>query len=210
MEIENAKEDITIKESIRKEIESDYLIISNREKCKKILAKPELEDNDLIDFFIAIHIVLEVGLNTFYRHIYLSGIQKTIDRIKIIKNVDNISFIDKTILFIYNSKFDFQGKIEDADKYHSILDEIKNFSEIRNKLLHGHSMATIYEDGATKQSELRKLINPQRLEQQVKRFNFIMEGMRFYFDCLKSNFSPAGKQTIEDSYLNDSFLNKAS
>jgi hypothetical protein len=210
MDIEEVKEDITIKESISIRTESCYLIASNREKCKQILSKPDLGDDDIIDFSIALHIVLEVGLNTFYRHVYLSEIQKTIDRLKIIKNIDNISFIDKTVLFIYNSKFDFQDKINDADKYHSIIDEMKTFSEIRNKLLHGHSIATLYQEGTTKQSELRKLINPQRLKQRVEKFKFIMEGMRFYFDCLKSNFTPAGKQSLEDSYLNDSFLDKAS
>jgi hypothetical protein len=204
----NLKETIKITESVSAMTESNYLIISNKEKCKLLIDKNDWSDENLIDFFISLHIVLEVGLNTFIRLVSLQEMQKKVDKFKLTSNLDNINFIDKVILFIYNSKFNFNGNINDADKYHAIIGKMRDFSAVRNKLLHGHSISTLYENGNSRQSNLRRLITPQNVSLQMDKFIFIMEGMRFYFSCLKSTYTESGKESLKNEYLNCDFLNK--
>lgn len=176
---------------IKKRIESDYLLISNRNKCKKLLMSSDLDENDIIDGLISLHMVLEVGLNALYRHLSLSSLKKQVDHFKVIENLDNISFIDKTILFIYNSRFNFIGKEDFANKYHGIISRIKDFAHLRNKLLHGHSISTIPKKGEKTYSRLKKEINLDTLKKQITQFCFIIEGMRFYLNCLDSALTEA-------------------
>ncbi len=201
-------ETIRITDSVRIRSESSYLITSNKKKCADLILRSDLDQNDIIDILIALHVILEVSLNTLYRHIARASIKKGIDEFEVVKNIDNISFIDKTILFIYNSKFDFKDEatLVEATKYHDIISTLKRFSELRNKLLHGHSISTIFEDGANRNSELKKKINLNELKEQIKKFRFILEGMRFYFDHLESGFTKAGRDIFKDTYLSETFL----
>src|SRR3989339_1708202 len=97
--------------------QSEYLIFSNKLKVSKLINKsPLTEEGDFIDILIGLHIILEVGLNSFFRQVSLLSIKKNIDRLEIMDNIDKVGFIDKTILFIYNSKFDFGTEIEEAIK----------------------------------------------------------------------------------------------
>lgn len=191
---------------IRAKAESDYLLISNKTKCERLLTSSDLDENNIIDILISLHIILETGLNALYRHLTLFSLKKKVDPFKIIENLDNISFIDKTMLFVYNSKFDFAGKEELADKYHSIIDTIKDFAGVRNKLLHGHSISTILEEGIKTRSRLKKEINVKKMKKQIVKFCFIVEGMRFYLDCLDTILTEAGKESLKESYLEDNFL----
>ncbi len=203
----NLNENVGISESISTRTESDYLIVSNRKKCQEILKKVNFDENDFIDFLISLHLVLEVGLNTFFRHVSLNEIQKGVDKLEIIKNIDEINFISKATLFIYNSRFNFEGNISDADRHHNIIKLLKVFSEPRNKLLHGHSISTIFDERGSRQSGARIIISKKKMKDQIVLFQKIMEGLNFYFNCLQSNFSPSAKETLKNSYLDDSFLN---
>lgn len=198
---------VVVDRPVKLRIESDYLVISNREKCRQLLIKTEFTENNLIDFFIALHMVLEVGLNTFFRHLYLTEIKKNIDKLEIIKNLDEISFRDKVTLFVYNSKFDFNGKMSEAENFHRIIGKIRDFSGLRNQLLHGHSLSTLYENGSSRQSTLRSAMTVAGLQRQIENFKFIMDGMRFYLDCLESSWTVAGKNNLKKEYLDISFLN---
>jgi len=187
-------------------LESGYLIVSNKKKCSELINSPELNDNNIVDILISLHIVLEVSLNTLYRHLIASAIKKQIDKFEIIKNIDKINFIDKTVMFIYNSKFNFGSDLEKANKFHSIIGKMRSFSEARNKLLHGHSISTISEGSQKRHSEVKKMLNPKFLNEQIIKFCSIMEGMRFYLDCLNSELTPSGKEQYKKSFLDDSFL----
>lgn len=186
--------------------ESQHLIITNKEKCSFLAGESELNFNNIIDCLISLHIVLEVSLNSLFRNLSLLSMKKSIDQFKIIENIDNINFIDKTILFIYNSKFNFNGKLDKATEYHKIIGTMKDFSNIRNKLLHGHSISTIYEQEEKSDSSLKKNISLEYLGEQIKKFRIIMEGMRFYLDCLDSNLTEQGKEDLKKEFLNDDFL----
>jgi len=185
--------------------ESEYLIISNKEKATELLSITEPTEANIIDAFIALHIILEVSLNTLFRHISMLSIKKDIDRLEIIKNIDAISFIDKTVLFIYDSKFNFTS-IEDATHYHSTIGVLKDFSSIRNQLLHGHSISTISDEEGTRQSRLKKSLNDEALSGQIKKLLFVFEGLRFYVDCLESSLTTSGKAAFKKAYLDDTFI----
>ncbi|MFA5368567.1 MAG: hypothetical protein WC303_01000 [Candidatus Paceibacterota bacterium] len=204
-------------------LESNYLISHNKEICKSILV--EINKNkensdyhkmkikeDLSVFFISLHLVLEIGLNAFFRKIHLKQIKKELDPIKVAENLDGISFIDKTILFIYNSKFNFDD-IQKATDYHKIIRKIKNFNEIRNKLMHGHSIGFDIgnlEDGklpeSFEDSKLFKLLTIKNCENQIELFLEIMEGMSYYFESLESDYSKDDIKKFKDLYLSGDFI----
>lgn len=204
-------ETVHMSDSMTARTESDYLIISNKEKCIDLIneaAGQPFNQEQAIDFLIAVHLVLEVGLNTFFRHISLIGIRKSIDSLEIAKNLDQISFIDKTVLFIYNSKFNFGDRIDKATHHHSIIKKMKDFSGTRNKLLHGHSISTVSDASGNRDSEARKLTDKKEIARQVENFRSIMDGLAFYFDCLETSITDSGKADFKKEYLNTDFLIK--
>lgn len=211
----NIHDSIKLDASVKLRSESVYLIIANKKKCAEILDKSDLSDDDIIDVFISLHLILEVSLNALFRQLSLRFIntmriiKKGIDELEMIENIDNIDFITKTTLFIYNSKFNFDNKLPEAAKYHSIIGTLKKFSEMRNRLLHGHSISTIIEDGTSRDSKLKKNLTKKYLEEQIVKFKFIMEGIRFYLDCLDSSLSPEGKESYKNEFLSDDFLKNA-
>ena len=204
--VKKLEESVPFKAAVAARNESIYLISSNKEKCSYILSKKDLTEEDTIDFLVALHIVLEISLNSLFRNLSLMGIKKKIDAFEIARNIDEISFIHKTTLFIYNSKFNFSGKQNEATSNHSIIGMLKNFSAPRNKLLHGHSISTIFAGDEQRDSALRQSINSQYLNDQIQKFRKIMEGMRFYLDCLDSSLTPSGKESFKKEYLDDHFL----
>ena len=199
-------ETIKISDSYKVRSESGYLVSSNQQKCADLVKDSDLDENNIIDVLISLHIILEAGLNAFYRNIVLMSLKKELGEFEVMENVDKVSFIDKTVSFIYFSKFDFDGKLSEAKKYHSIIDALKDFCAIRNKLLHGHSISTIFDGEKNRHSELKGKITLDMLMEQMKKFRFILEGMRFYFDCLQSNITPSGKESFKKEYLSDDFL----
>ena len=190
---------------IRKE--NDYLVISSREKCKHILSKEIRTKDDIIDFLINLHLVLEIGLNTFYRHIILMGIVKDISHTKIVENLDKIGFAEKTTLFFYLPNFDFQGYEAEAGKYHSAIRMIGDFSGIRNNLLHGHMIWEIILGENRRPSRTFELITEDSIKSQIEKFKFILEAVSFYFDHLDSPITQEWREDYKKAYLNDDFLN---
>lgn len=204
-------------------LESNYLISYNKEICKSVLAEinKNKEDpnyhkkkikEDLSVFFISLHLVMEIGLNGFFRKIHLKQIKKELEPIKVAENLDSISFIDKTILFIYNSKFDFDD-IQKATNYHKIIGKIRNFNEIRNKLMHGHSIGFDIgdlKDGKLPEnfedSKLFKLLTIENCKKQIELFLEIMEGMSYYFESLESDYSKDDIKKFKDLYLSGDFI----
>ena len=188
-------------------LESDYLIIKNKRTCNHLLAVEKNTEENIIDFLISLHIVLEVSLNSLFRHLTINQIKKSVGKLKVIKNLDNISFIDKTVLFIYNSNFDFGDNVDKATKYHEIIGKMKQFSEARNKLLHDHSVSTLFpHEGLERDSEVRALLSEENVKKQIKLFKFILEGMRYYIDCLEGDFTSNRKENLKKEFLNDDFF----
>lgn len=190
--------------------ESHYLIDVNRIRCNKIFLKTEWKHDELIDGYIALHIVLEAGLNSLFRQLALRSLVKDVDRISVMKNIDEVSFIHKTTLFIYNSKFNFDNKLDKAIEYHKIISTLKDFSKIRNALLHGHAIATIsgYDVDEPRDTEIRRSITSvEEVKNQLNKFRFITDGMLFYLDCL-DNINNSDKEYYMKAYLGYEFLPK--
>ena len=199
-------EEVNMSDSLMVEQESNHLIISNKNVCTKLLSQDDLSQNDIIDLYIALHLVLEISLNSLHRSISLTLLRKNVDRLEVIENVDNIGFIEKTTLFIYNSKFNFQNNDAEAINYHSLIGTLKNFSFIRNRLLHGHSIRTIIDEGDARHSKIKQKMNIEDLKEQISKLRFIFEGMRFYLDNLDLDLSKDQINQLKQLYLNDDFL----
>jgi len=201
----NVSDAIGISESISISTESNYLLISNKEKVAYLLNNSDLNQNDIIDVFIGLHIILEVGINTLFRQLISPVLKEKIDIHEMVENLDKVNFIDKTIMFIYYSRFDFKD-LDQAGRFHSIISKLRSFSEMRNKLLHGHSISTRSENGVNTKSRLAKNLNLNKLQEQLLNFRFILEGMGFYLDSLNMGVTDAGKKAYKESFLDYSFL----
>jgi hypothetical protein len=194
---------------IQARTESVYLIQSNKEKCRTLFLKQNLTEDEMIDFYVSLHLVMEVSLNALFRNLSLMQIQKSVNKLEIAKDIDNINFINKATLFIYNYHYDFKGRTDEADKYHKVIEYLKAFSGVRNKLLHGHSISTLYENQENQQdSETRKLLQQNAIENQINLFKKIFEGLSFYVDHVDSSITESGKNSFKEEYLDDSFLEK--
>lgn len=188
--------------------ESLYLLLSNRQKCQDLLNKETLEENDIIDIYISLHLVLEVGLNGLHRQIITSQIVKPIDKHEVIRNIDGIGFIEKTILFIYNAHFDFRSDLHESAIHHKIIGKLKGFAGIRNKLLHGHSIGSLTDDeNVTSISDARSNLDINKLKTQIKLFIDINNGMKFFLDHLDNDgWSESYIEDLKNQYLNYSFI----
>jgi hypothetical protein len=195
--------------------EDYYLILSRKKECQRILALERISNNDKIDFYIALHIVLEVGLNTLFREISLRSIKKNINLQEITKNIDNVSFLDKVTLFIYNSNFEIKDEndLNNATHYHSVINCIKSFSHYRNIFLHGHSISTVqypnnHEINNTFHSKAKKILDKD-IQEQIDMYSFILEGICFYVDHLQdSERSKYITDYILKTIMENSFLKR--
>lgn len=187
--------------------ESLYLLLSNREKCKEILAKSNRSEEDIMEFLISLHLVLELGLNAFFRQIIIMQLQKGIERTKVASNLDKINFKDKVALFIYMPSFSFNGEIEKADEYHSVIGTLRNLAGVRNKLLHGHMVGEVhYSETNVIETEAALLLNEDTLIDQIEKFKFVMDAIAFYFDHWYSSFTAQGKIDLKTQFLDKEFL----
>jgi hypothetical protein len=190
-------------------LESQYLLISNRAKCKELFNQKDISENQLIDFYISLHIVLEVGINSFFRQIIRmhTAFNSIIGDEIIRKNTDNISFLDKVSMYIHFVNFELSGDLEIAKKHLSIIGKIKDFNFIRNNLLHGHSISQFNLDNSeTKKSKTKQLLTVDKMNNQVKLFLEIIEGLIFYFNKHKSGIKESGKESLIECFLDTTFL----
>jgi hypothetical protein len=199
------KDEIKLGESVFFMVESNHLFYSHKEKLKNLLNKNELDRNDVIDIYFSLHLVLELGINNVFRKIITPGLKNNIDTHEMVENLDSISFRDKIVMFIYYSKFNF-NEISDATRYHSIINKIKKFSEIRNKLFHGHSISEISNNKGISRSNLREKLKFEVLKKHVEDFKFILEGLAYYIDCLESENTSDGKRQFIKTYLSHDFI----
>ena len=193
--------------SLLKETESNYLIFSRRQKCQKLISQKELGEEDLIEFYIALHVVLEVGLNALLRHLALHRTQLFFGKAEMIDQIDDIGFKDKTAMFLYYAQFDFSDSADEAKEHHDIFKRMVHFSAVRNELLHGHSISTFISDGKKQDSDARRKMNRETLDQQINLFKSIVNGMSFYLDHLIDfDDLKLDKEKLKKDYLDLDFL----
>lgn len=205
------KETIGISESLTLIAESQHLLVSNRDKCADLLKKSELTNEDKIDFLISLHLVLEVGINALFRQFFFRnhGLGWISDERKV-EYLDEISFKDKVTAIIYFAKFRFNSDSDriKADEYLSVIEQIKTFSQVRNKLLHGHSLSktTVLNGKDSKQtvSKTSKLI--PKFDEQVGLFKSIVEAVAFYIRNVDCTITPEGRESMIKEFIDDDFL----
>lgn len=204
------QDNIQIRDSIQIYQDSLYLLLSNRQKCQTLLSKDSLTEEDIIDIFISLHMVLEVSFNALHRQIITHQIVKPIDGFEVIRNIDNIGFIEKTTLFIYNAHFVFDGDLDETAIHHKIIKKMRSFSGIRNKLLHGHSIGSLTIDGNSAiLSETKSNLEVNKLKNQIRLFIEINDGMRFFLDHLKNEgWNENFTKDLKKEYLSYDFIPK--
>jgi len=192
---------------IQARTESVYLIKSNKEKCSNLLQKKSFTENEGIDFFISLHIVMEVSLDALFRNMMLMQNKINISDIKKSKNIDSISFINKLVMFVYGYKYKFGGDLDKAKEYHSIIETLKDFSNMRNILLHGHSISTSYDaDKSIEKSITKQKLQKDMVNSQIEKFKYIFDGLCFYIDHMDTSMKESGKNTFKQEYLDYGFL----
>jgi hypothetical protein len=203
------KANIKISEKISVKTSNLYLVHKNKKICERILAKKEINLNNKIDFFISLHLILEISLNAFFRELFTSR-RKFIKEMNIFQDIDNISFINKTILFLYSANFDFEDRIGEAIKHYKIIGKLKDFANIRNLLIHGHAIRTITSPkGKSRSSEARKKILNKNISTQVKLFKEICKDMNFFLENLvNEKISKKLIHNYQKQFFNYDFLKK--
>lgn len=206
--IQGLRESFSLQGGFSAVVESHHLLLSNRQKCNEILKKSKRDKNDYIDFFIALHMVLEAGINGFFRQIVMIRVQKGVEKTKIAGDLDKVSFIDKVIFFFTLPSFDFQGQIDEADKHYKAIGTLRDFASIRNKLLHGHMVGEFYDsvERSPTRTSSSELLNEEYLQKQIEKFKLITNALSFYFDCWESSINDHGKKEIKKQFLDTSFL----
>ncbi len=192
-------------------IESTYLIRSNKWKCEQLFSKGHYGENDIIDILISLHLILEIGINGLFRALSNQTFKKDVDILERMEKIDSINFIDKVTMFVYFGNFDFKDKLDEATKYHKIIGTLKDFTYMRNALLHGHALHTItdLDTSAKRKTRTQEKLNVEFLNNQIKKFQFIMDGMTFYLDCYECQRIPIDiKAGYFGAYLEKSFLYK--
>ena len=196
-------------------LESTHLIKTNKWKCEKIFKEGNFSENNIIDILISLHLIMEIGINGLFRVMSHPTFKKDVDILDRMEKIDKINFIDKVTMFIYFGNFDFtdtkyfKNRLEDATKYHKIIGTLKNFAEIRNSLLHGHSLGIVHNlDMSNKRNtKTQEKLNEDFLKKQIKKFKFIMNGIGFYLDCYDKERIPIDtKAGWFGAYLETNFL----
>ncbi|MDD5026499.1 MAG: hypothetical protein PHH13_03960 [Candidatus Peribacteraceae bacterium] len=198
-----------IQESVRLEVESLYLLISNRKKCTNILLKgDDITKEDRMDFLISLHLVLELGLNALMRKVIKSGKRHYTNYESIDNHIDQVSYLDKLRIWLFSVSF----KGVDADELGNNMDIIGNlinFSEARNKLLHGHMIGRIeYASGEqpSRTTRAHDLTTEEFMNCQIDLFIKIVKSMSFFIRGFEATLTDEGRESFIKEYLDTSFL----
>ena len=98
--------------------------------------------------------------------------------------------------------------MEESAVRHKIIVKLKNFTGIRNKLLHGHSIGSLTVGNKPRRdTEARSALEINKLKEQIRLFVDINKGMQFFLDHLDNK--GWNKNYIEDlknEYLSYDFI----
>lgn len=197
---------------------NEYLIHSSRGKCKKILEKTNLNENDIIELFLYLHLILEISINYLLSYILKLKLntvfQNEEDILSFIEQLETIPFSNKILLFISYSTFQFKSEEkENMIKFYKKLPGIiREFTGIRNKLLHGHNISetgSVSTEGGTNiihTSKIKKELNQKKVNSQVLNFYKINKIISIFILKSDSSLTISGRNTLINSYLDTSFI----
>jgi hypothetical protein len=195
---------ISIGESVSIKIESNAFLNKKRNDCHEILIKENPKELDIMEFLLNLHIVLEIGINSFFRNYY--SYITTIDCIKKNHTIDEINFKDKIKFFLISNIFIFnsgEDKININKKSEQIIQQIITFSQIRNKIIHGHSVSETDQE----KSKLRKKLTNKSMTDQITIFKEIISSLNFFIGKVESKINKKQIEMFQKNFLSDNFLN---
>lgn len=188
-------------------IESNHVLNSRRKLCEELISKTDLTENDFLEFLLALHFVLEIGINTFFRNYY--SISSKQNPLRDENELDEINYIDKVRFFINANNFLYKdGESVEISKINAIrlLEDLKSFGRNRNMIIHGHSVSEVTCE-ETKQSKLKNKLNSESLDKQIKSFKDILRNLNYFIDILETNVNKDQMLNFQKSFLSDEFLN---
>jgi len=193
--------------SVSIKIESNHVLNSRRKMCGELIKKIELSENDILEFLLALHFVLEIGINTFFRNYYSTSSKQ--NPLKDENELDEINYIDKIRFFINSNNFLYKdGEAVEISKRNAkkLIKDLKCFGRNRNMIIHGHSVSEVSGEGV-KKSKLKNKLNLDSLDKQILLFKDILESLNYFIDILETNVSKDQMIKFQESFLSDTFLN---
>lgn len=188
-------------------VESNYFLISRRKECENFLDKDNPTEPEILEFLLALHFVLEIGINTFFRGYYKTS--SNYDFSQDNKDIDSVDFINKVIIFINCNKFTLIDG-DDVSIAHDLAKKlpgrIRNFNNMRNMIVHGHSISEI--SGVTiKKSPLKSKLSKDGYIKQIDDFKEILIGINYFIDRLDTHIPKSQLDVFKKTYLDTDFLN---
>ncbi len=187
--------------------ESNHVLTSRRQLCKDFLSKREdLSESDILEFLLALHFVLEIGINTFFRNYYSTYTNQ--NPLKYENELDEINYIDKIRFFINSNNFIYKDGNDvqiSKEKAKRLISDMKSFGRIRNMIIHGHSVSEVTGE-INKKSKLKDKLSPDSLIKQKTLFKNILENINFFVEKLETHIGREQIKVFQNSFLNADFL----
>jgi hypothetical protein len=189
-------------------VESNYFFISRRNKCTEFLKIDDPKEADILEFLLNLHFVLEVGINTFFRNYY--KFSSNYDFFKNSREIDNINFNDKVTIFLNENNFTLitgENLYTSREKVNEITGLTKNFNNIRNMIVHGHSVSEISSGDHKEQSSLKSKLTKESYIKQIDSFKKIITNINYFIDRLDTKIQREQIKMFQKNYLDLDFLN---
>ncbi|MFA7315658.1 MAG: hypothetical protein WC059_02545 [Candidatus Paceibacterota bacterium] len=197
---------VGITDSVTIKVESNYLFRSRKEYCEEFLKKDTNSQTDILEFLLALHFVLEIGINTFFRNYY--NVYSILDTFMHDNELDNVSCLDKIRFFLSSNRFTFRDGKDKAESYKNaknLIGGIKNFNNIRNMIVHGHSVSEVTgQHNVT--SNLKLKLNSKSYGDQINKFKEVMVNLNYFVDRLETFVAKEQIEAFQTLYLSTEFL----
>jgi hypothetical protein len=197
---------VTVNNPILK-LESNYFFMSRKQKCSEFLKITDPKEDDILEFLLNLHFVLEIGINTFFRNYYKHT--SNYDFFSDSKEIDNIDFYSKITIFLHENNFTLEtreSEHESRKKVKQIMGTIKNFNYTRNMIVHGHSISEIHYGETKIQSKLKATLNKDYVIKQIDSFKDILNNLNYFIDRINTKISKEQLQSFQRIYLDINFL----
>lgn len=184
-------------------LESNLYVFNHFESRSNILLGKKISNlsvYDKIDIIISLQILLETGVNYIIRDLAMYSLKKNITYVDVAKDLDGIGFREKTASFIYGATFDFGSDITEASRRRKVLGKMQNFTQYRNAIMHGYTIARQSVKGAESSTALHNILNDNTaFKLHIKQYAEIIEDLKFYVNHLSDE--SIDKDKLVKTYL---------
>lgn len=188
-------------------VESNYFFISRRDRCTEFLKIDDPKEADILEFLLNLHFVLEIGINTFFRYYY--KLFSNYDFFKDGNEIDKVGFYDKVTIFLNENSFTLEtgeNLNTSRQRVNEIIGLIKNFNNVRNMIVHGHSVNEISYGEEKTQSSLKSKLNKDYCIKQIESFKKIILNINYFIDRLDTKVRRDTIEMFQKNYLDLNFL----